>query len=139
MDNLFLNRTFKSDYNNKAKLQTSLSEGGFYTIGSPGLKGDQRFAMGFETVLSLSLVKSDIYLPKRIKPITGGDAYWKFANCYRQASKFGHTIVRTSQIGVWSRNILQASDAYFMLTEQQTTYQHWYNSRFNADGTLNGY
>jgi len=25
MDNLFLNRTFKSDYNDKAKLQTSLS------------------------------------------------------------------------------------------------------------------
>jgi len=113
--------------------------GGFYTIGSHGLTGDQRFAMGFETVLGLSLVKSDIYLPKRIKPITGGDAYWKTANCYRQAYKFGHAVIKTSQIGVWSRNLLQASDAYFMLTEQQTTYQYWYNKRFNDDGTLNGW
>ena len=112
--------------------------GGFYTIGSPGLTGDQRFGMGFETVLGLSLVKSDIYLPKRIQPITGGDAYWKTANCYRNAYKFGHTIVRTSQIGAWSRNILQASDIYFMLRYQKTTYQYWYDSRFNEDGTLNG-
>ena len=32
MDNLFLNRTFKSDYNNKAKLQTSLSTRIIYVL-----------------------------------------------------------------------------------------------------------
>jgi RHS repeat-associated protein len=112
--------------------------GGFYTIGSHGLTGDQQFAMGFETLLGLSLVKSDIYLPKYRRYMCG-NGEWKFVNNAREAKIFGNKLVRTSQIGAWSRNILQGLDAYFMLTEQKTTYQHWYSLTHNDDGTLKGW
>jgi len=70
--------------------------GGFYTIGSPGLTGDQRFEMGFETVLALCSIKENINIDYRSPRTSIGtlDHFW---------GPMERAVIPTAEIGYYSR------------------------------------
>lgn len=106
--------------------------GGFYSIFSKGLSGDQRFGMGFEMVLGLSLIKTNIEIPK-YKWSTLLDRSGRFL---KMPHNFKSLIINTAKVGYYARRTLDLSDTFFQFYEQKTTMQHWYDTQFNEDGTF---
>ncbi|HOK99888.1 MAG TPA: RHS repeat-associated core domain-containing protein [Bacteroidales bacterium] len=105
--------------------------GGIYTIFSKGLTNEQRFQMGFEMVLGLSLIKSNIVIPK-----------YKWSTLLVRSGRFvkmPHVydyMINTAKIGYYSKRILDISDIFFIMLKQKTTIQYWYDTNFNEDGTF---
>jgi len=109
--------------------------GGFYTIFSKGLSADQRFDMGLEMFLGLSLIQSDIYLPKYHR-YQCGKGVWKISKNLHDLNQWRNKVIAISKVGTFARRILQASDIYFLFRHQKTTLQYWYDENFNSDGTF---
>ena len=100
-----------------------------YSIFSKGLDKGQRFDMAFETVLGLSTTKSDIIVDYRLPDKHHCDT-WTWAKSMEQ-----RLVINTAQIGYYSRRGIELWNSYYLITEQQTIYQHWYNQHYNDDGT----
>ncbi len=100
-----------------------------YSIFSKGLDKGQRFDMAFETFLGLSTIKSNLIIDYRL-PDKHNCGTWTWAKSIEQ-----RLVINTAQIGYYSRRGFEFWNIYYLITEQQTIYQHWYNQHYNDDGT----
>jgi hypothetical protein len=98
-----------------------------YSIFSKGLSGDQRWDMGYETVLGLSLFQ-DVRIDYRTPKCQCGIDYLSPIQSY---------YVRLSYIANMANGILDTLDSYYMFTQSETAYQYWFNKKYNEDGTPN--
>lgn len=108
--------------------------GGLYSIISNGLTENQRFDMGFETILGLSLVKDDIIFPNYREYSGGCDGGgWLTLN---DPSTFRNLAIPTSQFGYWAGKAFILGNDISDAIWQETMYQKWFDNHCNSDGTL---
>ncbi len=99
-----------------------------YSILSKGINGNRRFDMAFESILGLSLIKTDINFNYRL-PYKDNCGKWHMKHLMKNFH------MNTAFIGYYSRKALELSDGFFEVWKQKTTYQHWYDLHYNEDGT----
>jgi len=102
--------------------------GGLYTIFSKGMSGGQRFDMAFETILGLTLVKSDVLIPWQKQSHCGN---WNWVpDLYKYR-------LPLSKIGYYTRKVYEGLDTYYQLRYRKSLFEYWFDRHYNEDGTAN--
>jgi len=100
-----------------------------YSIFSKGLDKGQRFDMAFESILGLSLIKSDLLIPHPKQSLCGN---WNWAPDYYKYP------IYTSKIGYYARRSLELWNSFELIRpgHNHTIYKHWWEQHYNEDGTV---
>jgi len=106
--------------------------GGLYTPFSKGLKGGQRFDMAFETILGLSLIKTDPSIKYKL-PVRHHCGDWTWSKSLSQYHTFN-----IAEYGYLARRSLEAWNLYELIKDNHTLYQHWYGNHYYTDGDNDG-
>jgi hypothetical protein len=100
-----------------------------YTIFSPGLSDEQRIDMGFETLIGLTFVNSDIKINYH-----GRHEVISCPGMYAR-SPVSRITIATRNVGYYSRKTYDMIDAGFKVVKQQSLEQWLYSRKYNNDGT----
>ena len=98
--------------------------GGIYSIFSKGLNGGERFDMAYESILGLSLIKTNYDL-KTLHKSYNGNWHWAPHNY--------STHLYTSEIGNFASRFLNVWNQIELIKDNHTLYQHWYGNHYQDD------
>lgn len=116
----------------------NFDSGDAYSIFSKGLSSDQRFDMGFETILALSALKTDV----KVRGHYQTHKWQNYLQC-TYSGKTGHWnaishsfsfTIPLATIGYYSRKGYELGDMFTRLYYKKSLYQYWYDKHYDKYG-----